>query len=100
MPRNRALRRHVARVIRLVSDRRATQYWDEYEAVVDPYDDMLDLTGPCAGIFMLFDAEVVWGDDGPPEPTYYEDAHAREYDRAGPQFNAKRFAAKVKTALN
>ena len=99
VPRNGAREPHVPRVTHLVTDPRASQYWDEYEAVVDPYDAMLDLTGPCAGIFMLYGPAARW-DDGPPEPAYYEDAHAREYDRAGPQFDARRFAARVRAALD
>ena len=31
----------------------------------------------------------------PPRPAYYEDAHARQYKRAGPQFNGRRFAERV-----
>ncbi len=100
VPRNGARERHVPRVTRLVTDPRATQYWDAYETVVDPFDEMLALTGPCAGIFMVYGPDVRWEEADPPEPDYYEDAHARQYRRSGPQFDAKRFAHRVRAALN
>ena len=43
--------------------------------------------------------EVMWTDAGPPPPDYFEDAHAREYNRSGPQFNARRFAERVQGFL-
>ena len=82
-----------------MTDSRATQYWDEFGAVIDPFDEMLSLTGPCAGIFMIYGPEVLWG-ERPPPPDYWEDAHAREFDRPAPQFDARRFADEVRTALS
>ena len=99
MPRNRAQEHHVARVTGLVTDERATQYWDGPGAVIGPYDRMLRLTGPCAGIFAVFGPEARWGTDGPPAPAYFEDAHAEQYDREGPQWNAERFAGRVRAML-
>ncbi len=99
VPRNGAEQKHVERVTRLVTDHRASHFWDTSGAVIDPYDDMLELTGPCAGILMVFGPDAEWGDSGPPEPDYLEDAHAREFDRPWPQFNAKRFAGKVRELL-
>ena len=61
---------------------------------------MLELTGPCAGVFMIFGPDVTWGDDGPPQPEYLEDAHAEQYKRKWPQWNAERFAARVASMLN
>ena len=87
------------RVTHLVTDERATQYWDGEGAVIDPYDRMLKLTGPCAGIFAVFGPAATWGADGPPEPVYFEDAHAEQYDREGPQWDAERFAKYVKVML-
>jgi len=99
-PRNGAREEHVERVTKLVTDERATQYWDEHSAVATPLDDMLSLTGPCAGIFMLYDGAARWEGDAPPEPLYWEDAHARELGREGaPQFDAKGFAEKVREFL-
>lgn len=87
------------RVTHLVTDPRSTQYWDEYGAVVRPYDEMFSLTGPCAGIFMVFNRNAQWAEDGPPEPDYWEDAHARELKRTGIQFDAKHFAEKTRDLL-
>ncbi len=80
----------------LATDGRVTQYWDGHEAVAAPFDEMLSLTGPCAGIFMLYGPDDEWNGDDPPRPIYFEDAHAREYNRDGPQFNGRRFAARAK----
>lgn len=83
------------RVTHLVTDERATQYWDTTGAVIDPYTRMLELTGPCAGVFLVFDRNATWGDDGPPGPVHVEDAHARQYGRPHPQFDSGRLAEKV-----
>ena len=99
MPKNGAREQHADRVTGIVNDRRARQYWDHHEAVIQPFDDLYSLTGPCAGIFMVFGPDAVWGDDGPPVPDYAEDAHAREYGRELPQWDAKRFAAHVMQML-
>lgn len=45
------------------------------------------------------EASGVRGDDGPPVPEYLEDAHAKQYDRTWPQWDAKRFAEKVRSEL-
>ena len=94
VPRNRARERDVERALGLVTDARATQYWDEHKAVLEPYHEMFRLTGPCAGVFMLFDRDARW-EDTAPIPSYAEDAHARELDRDLPQWNAERFAKRV-----
>ena len=100
-PKNGAREEHVDRVTKLVTDERAVQYWDEYGAVAGPLDAMLSLTGPCAGIFMLYDRAASWESDAPPEPLYWEDAHAVELGRDGaPQFDAKGFAEKVRQLLD
>jgi hypothetical protein len=95
VPRNGAQEKHVDRAVGLVTDSRASQYWDAEGSVIDPYTEMLELTGPCAGIFMVFGRDVTWGDDGPPKANYLEDAHAKQYKRPWPQWDAKRFAEKV-----
>ncbi len=94
VPRNGARERHVEDALSLVTDARATQYWDASGAIVKPYDAMYELTGPCAGIFMVFGPDVVWGDEVP-VPDYAEDAHARQFDRVLPQWDATRFAERV-----
>ncbi len=100
VPRNRARARHVERVTSIVTDERATQYWDEYGTVIDPFTDMLTLTGPCAGVFLIYGPDAVWEGDTPPVPDYLEDAHAREYNRPHPQFNGRRFADSVRAVLS
>jgi hypothetical protein len=90
----------VGRVTKLVTDPRAAHYWDEYEALLGPYGEMFSLTGPCAGIFMLFDREARWDGSRPPEPLYWEDVHARELHRDGVQFDPEQFAEKTKALLN
>ena len=69
--------------------------WDGGDAVMPHFDRLFSLTGPCAGIVMVYGREAVWTDTTPPLPAYDEDAHARQYRRAGPQFNRRRFAERV-----
>ncbi len=101
VPKNGGQEKHLDRVLGLVTDPRATQYWDSHGAVVGPFDEMLSLTGPCAGIFMLYGREARWTGAAPPAPDYWEDAHNKDLGRKGaPQFDAKRFANKALEFLN
>ncbi len=99
-PKNGARVQHVERVTKLVTDDRATHYWDEYSAVAGPLDEMLKLTGPCAGTFMLYDRDARWEHGNPPKILYWEDAHALDWNRDGaPKFDAKGFADKIRELL-
>lgn len=98
-PKNGARERDVERVTGLVTDRRATQYWDNLGVVARAYDEMFTLAGPCAGIFMLYGPEAWWEGAEPPEPAYLEDAHAREFDRPHSQLDAERLADTVRAVL-
>jgi hypothetical protein len=98
-PKNGARERHVDRVTSLVTDGRVAQYWDGSGVVARAYDDMFDLAGPCAGIFMLYGPDAEWNDATPPQPVYREDAHAREFDRPYPPLDAERVAATVRAML-
>ena len=101
-PKNGGRERHVDRVLHLVTDARATQYWDGSGAAVDAYDAMFGIEGrPCAGVFMLYPADSVWDGNSPPTPEYFEDAHAREFTRtAGPQFDGTRLAEQARQLLD
>ena len=99
-PKNGGREVDVARVTRLVTDPRAAQYWDAHRVVTDAYDDMLSLTGPCAGIFALYGPQVHWEGTTPPKPDYVEDAHASEFHRPCPQFDARRLADKARAMLD
>lgn len=98
-PRNGAEEGHVERVTGLVEDPRAHQYWDGHGAVADPVDDMLELSGPCAGVALLYDPEATWEGAAPPAPAYWEDAHDFEFQRAAEQFDAERFTGRIRTML-
>ncbi len=79
-PKNGAREKHVNRVLDLVTDARATQYWDGSGTAVDAYDAMFGIEGrPCAGVFMLYRADAVWEGNSPPMPDYFVDAHSREF---------------------
>lgn len=95
VPRNGALERHVDRVTTLTNDSRALHYWDGLQTVMAPYNDMFSLTGPCAGVFLVFGPKARWDGEAPPRPDYAEDAHAKQFDRPLPQWDAKRFAERV-----
>ena len=101
-PKNGGREKHVDRVLDLVTDARATQYWDGSGSAVGAYDAMFGIEGrPCAGVFMLYHADAVWDGASPPMPEYFEDAHAREFARtAGPQFDGNRLAKRARQLLD
>lgn len=101
-PKNGGREKHVDRVLDLVTDARASQYWDGNGSAVNAYDAMFGIEGrPCAGVFMLYRADAVWEGDSPPMPDYFEDAHAREFSRtAGPQFDGSRLAKRARQMLD
>ncbi len=98
-PKNGGREQDVRRVTDLVTDPRAIQYWDGRRAVTAAYDSMFALTGPCAGIFTLYGPQAHWKGAAPPRPDYVEDAHAHEFQRPYPQFEARRLADKVRGML-
>ena len=100
-PKNGAKERHVDRVKDLVTDPRATQYWDEHAAVAAPYDALFDLAGPCAGVFALYGPGTEWSSDTPPWPVMWQDAHADQRGREdNPPLAAKAMASRVRTLLS
>ena len=98
-PKNGGREQDVGRVTHLVTDPRAAQYWDAHRVVTNAYDHMFSLAGPCAGIFMLYGPQVRWEGAAPPRPDYLEDAHATEFSRPFPQFDAGRLADKARAML-
>ena len=101
-PKNGGREKHVNRVLDLVTDVRARQYWDGKGSAVDAYDAMFGIEGrPCAGVFMLYSGDAVWDDDVPPIPDYFVDAHAREFSRtAGAQFDGNLLAERTREMLS
>ncbi len=100
-PKNGGREKHVNRVLDLVTDARARQYWDGDGSAVEAYDAMFGIEGrPCAGVFMLYAADVVWDDQSPPMPDYFVDAHAREFSRtAGSQYDGGQLAERTREML-
>ena len=101
-PKNGGREKHVNRVLDLVTDARATQYWDGNGTAVEAYDGMFGIEGrPCAGVFMLHRADAVWDGNSPPMAEYFVDAHAREFSRsAGQQFDGSRLAERTRQLLD
>ena len=99
-PKNGGRQQDVGKVTQLVTDPRAAPYWDGHRVLTDAYDRMFALSGPCAGIFMLYGRQARWESAEPPRPDYLEDAHAREFHRPNPQYDAQRFADKAREMLN
>jgi len=56
-------------------------------------------SGSCAGIFMLYGPQARWNGTAPPRADSLEDAHAEEFNRPYPQYDPRRFAAKVQEML-
>ena len=98
-PKNGGRQQDVGRVTQIVTDPRAAQYWDGHRVLTDAYDRMLALSGPCAGIFMLYGRQARWEGTAPQRADYLEDAHAEEFNRPYPQYDPRRFAAKVQEML-
>src|SRR5213592_1447744 len=98
-PKNGGRQQDVGRVTQIVTDPRAAQYWDGHRVLTDAYDRTLTLSGPCAGIFMLYGRQARWEGMAPPRADYLEDAHAQEFNRPYPQYDPRRFAAKVQEML-
>ncbi len=101
-PKNGGRESHVDRVLNLVTDTRASQYWDGEGSAVAAYDAMFGIEGrPCAGVFMLYPADAVWEDQSPPMPDYFVDAHAREFSRtAGQQYDGEQLAERTRDMLS
>jgi len=99
-PKNGGRQQDVGRVTQVVTDLRATQYWDGHRVLTDAYDRMLALGGPCAGIFMFYGRQADWERMAPPRAEILEDVHAQEFSRPDPQYDPRRFAAKVREMLN
>lgn len=76
-PKNGGEEKHLDRVLDLVTDARATQYWDAERAIVEAYDARFPLAGPCAGIYLLYGPDARWGDD----PVLWQDVHADQRGR-------------------
>lgn len=87
-------------VLSIVTDNRATQYWDTHAAVAGPYDELFDLAGPCAGVFALYDRGAMWHVAKPPSPVRWQDAHADQRGReANPEFDADAMAEEIQRRL-
>lgn len=100
VPKNGAHERHVDPVIKLVTDDRATHYWDEHGYVVGTLDEQLGLTGrACAGAFLVYGPDVRWTEDAPPDPAYWSDAHSREFRQHGPHFDPDTLARELRALL-
>ena len=99
-PKNGGRQQDVGRVTQIVTDPRAAQYWDGHRVLTDAYDRTLTLSGPCAGIFMLYGPQARWNGTAPPRADYLEDAHAHEFNRPYPQYDAHRLADKAREMLN
>jgi len=48
---------------------------------------------------MLYGPQARWNGTAPPRADYLEDAHAEEFNRPYPQYDPRRFAAKVQEML-
>ncbi len=99
-PKNGGREQDVGRVTQIVTDPRAAQYWDGHRVLTDAYDRMLALSGPCAGIFMLYGRQARWEGAAPPQADYLEDAHAQEFNRPYSQYDPQRFADTARAMLN
>lgn len=98
---NGARERHVDRVLRLVTDDRATHYWDEGNVMLRAYDELLDIGGsPCAGAFLLYGPDARWEGELPPAPEYWQDAHPELHRSDADVFDGEGLAQETRALLN
>ena len=82
---------NVASATSLIPDARARHYWDGNELLGKAYQPMLGLPAAAWDTWMLFDRDVVWRDDSPPKPAWWE----HQLGRGPPELHLdpKRFAS-------
>jgi len=71
VPQLGAHREHVPSAARLVTDRRAQQYWDEAGWLGDGYGLVLQTPGPAWDVYLLYGRGRRWDDVLPPKPEYW-----------------------------
>jgi hypothetical protein len=97
---NGASERHVDRVTRLMTDPRATHYWDEHRVVVAALDGLLGIPDrACAGAFLVYGPRAKWTEPRPPSPAYWSDAHAGQFEDHGSPFDTDALTAAVRKHL-
>ena len=68
-----AKEKHVAGGAELMDDARASHYWDPENRVGTAFQrHIANLSSPAWDVWMLFAPGVVWQDDIPPAPTWWE----------------------------
>ena len=95
MPELGAAERHVSSATRLMSDSRATHYWDQEELVGKSYSKQILGIDDLAlwDFYMLFDRSASWRDERQPTPrVWMHQLHGLDPDR---RLDADRFAAEA-----
>lgn len=94
--------RHVPEATELIPDRRARHYWDGEKVLGRAYQRSLavgertfPLGSPAWDVWLLFDAEARWSDEGPPRPVWWEHQLGGGRLPAERRLDPDRFAAKA-----
>jgi len=88
---------NVADATRLVSDARASHYWDPNEALGVAYGRLLPTPGAAWDVYMLFGPDATWPISGVPKPAYW--MHQLGGVTAAPRLDAGVFASKAASLL-
>ena len=92
---------HVPDATRIVTDERASQYWDGPGSTLRSYRSVLSLAEPAWDIYMVYGPKARWQGDLPPEPAYWmHQLGERDRPRVdGPYLDAEVFAKKTNELL-
>ncbi len=93
--------RHVPEAAALMPDRRTRHYWDGDRVLGGAYQDRLaaggevfELRSEAWDVWLLFDRDARWGEDGPPQPSWWEHQLGGGLPPER-RLDAERFAAKA-----
>jgi hypothetical protein len=93
----RAEEKHVRSATKVVSDPRATHFWDGNGVLLSVFSPVLSISEPAWDIYMIFDRDARWERGSPPPPDFW--MHQLGSRAAGPPLDAAAFAARVDALL-
>jgi hypothetical protein len=87
---------HVASAAELMEDERATHYWDPDQNIGAAFQHHIANVGsPAWDVWMLFAPGLVWGEEAPPPPTWWEHQLSAVEGYANLRRDTARFAQKA-----
>ena len=88
--------KHVAGGAKLMEDERVAHYWDPERRIGAAYQrHIADMSSPAWDVWMLYEPGVLWEEDAPPAPTWWEHQLGGLEDYADLRLDPGRFASKA-----